>query len=442
MSKWLRVFGVLSALTVGTVACAGGSPAGSSTTACSTSSASGHVTVTAWYHGSTTSEPGLTMAKLAQAFNQSQSNITVNFVGQAEATYNTTVKAAAASHGLPDLLDFDGPNLYNYAWSKNLIPMGNCISAPVRADLTPANVDQGTYVGKLYGLGYYEGSQGVFVRKSVLQKNGIRIPTGPQDAWTADEFTAALQTLKKAGYAHPIDLKMNYGVGEWYTWGFSPIIQSAGADLINRSNYQKATGTLDSPDAVKALTIFQSWFKAGYVDPNDDDAAFVKGRSPISWVGPWVYAGYSQAVGSDLGIVPLPNFGHGSKAGNGGWMWGITSQAKDPAAVAAFINYMLSPDHALIWPNAGNQGSPVKSVSSQSPLYGANGPLKLIAQVLDEGYTVTRPQTPAYPTITDQFARAIKAIADGADVQSTLTKAAAAIDTDIQDNNGYPVPSS
>ncbi len=114
-------------------------------------------------------------------------------------------------------------------------------------------------------------------------------------------------------------MKINYGIGEWYTWGFSPILQSAGADLINRSNYQTATGTLNSDAAVKALTTVQSWFKAGYVDPNDDDASFLKGRTPISWVGPWVYDPYAQAAGKDLAIVPLPNFGNGSKAGNGSW---------------------------------------------------------------------------------------------------------------------------
>src|SRR6266581_3243800 len=375
-----RLIGVAAILALaGSVACVGGSTNGNTATGCSGSSAqTGHTTVTAWYHGSLTVQPGLTMAKLADDFNKSQSNVTVNFVAQAEATYSTTVKAAAASGGLPDLLDFDGPNLYNYAWSKDLIPMDNCLSSGVKADLTPANVQQGTYAGKLYGVGYYEGSQGVFVRRSVLQKNGIRIPAGPQDAWTAAEFTSALQTLQKAGFAHPLDMKINYGIGEWYTWGFSPILQSAGADLINRSNYQTATGTLNSDAAVKAL--------------------------------------------------------------NGSWQWGITKQAKNPAAVAAFINYMLSPDHALIWANAGEQGSPVKSVASESSLYGPSGPLSLITQVLDGGFTVTRPQTPAYPTITDQFARAFKAIADGGDVKTALTAAATAIDQDIKDNSGYPAP--
>src|SRR5258708_14003918 len=101
---------------------------------------------------------------------------------------------------------------------------------------------------------------------------------------------------------------------------------------------------------------------------------------------------------------------------------------------------MVRLDHGLIWANAGERGSPVKSVARESTLYGPSGRLNLITQVLDGGFTVTRPQTPAYPTITDQFARAFKAIADGGDVKTALTAAATAIDQDIKDNSGYPAP--
>lgn len=428
---------------VALTACSGGGsgPTGAANGPSCDGKVDGHVSITAWFHSSTrTPGQGTAMATLVDDFNKSQSSVTVQLAGQAEADYNSTVKAAASSGDLPDLLDFDGPALYNYAWSKDLIPLDGCISSKLRADLLPANIEQGTYAGKLYGVGYYEGSLGIFARRSILEKNGIRIPAGAKDAWTVDEFSAALETLKKAGFAHPLDLKMNYGVGEWFTFGFSPVVQSAGADLIDRSNYQKATGVLNSDAAVKALSTVQSWFKAEYVDPNDDDTAFIKGRSPLSWVGGWVYPAYSKAVGDDLIAVPLPDFGGGTKSGNGSWQWGITKQAKDPDAVAAFIEYMLSPDHALQWPNAVGQGSPIKSVASQSKLYGPGGGLHLYTQLLDGDYTVTRPQTPAYPTITSQFARAFKAIADGGDVREALTSAATTIDQDIRDNDGYPAP--
>ena len=67
-----------------------------------------------------------------------------------------------------------------------------------------------------------------------------------------------------------LDLKLNYP-GEWFTYAFSPLLQSAGADLIDRSDYQKATNTLNSPAAVTAMAHLQSWLKSGYVDANVDD---------------------------------------------------------------------------------------------------------------------------------------------------------------------------
>ena len=43
-----------------------------------------------------------------------------------------------------------------------------------------------------------------------------------------------LQALPEVEYA--IDLKMNYGAGEGFTYGFSPIVQSFGGDLIDRTD--------------------------------------------------------------------------------------------------------------------------------------------------------------------------------------------------------------
>ena len=71
----------------------------------------------------------------------------------------------------------------------------------------------------------------------------------------------------------------------WWAYGFSPIVESAGGDLINRQDFQSAAGVLNSDASVKALTTFQSWFKDGLVDLNEDDNAFKSGRSAISWVG-------------------------------------------------------------------------------------------------------------------------------------------------------------
>jgi hypothetical protein len=57
-----------------------------------------------------------------------------------------------------------------------------------------------------------------------LRKIGARIPAGPDDAWTAAEFTDILHRLRRAGYRRPLDLKLNYlaSTPEWPAYGFLP----------------------------------------------------------------------------------------------------------------------------------------------------------------------------------------------------------------------------
>ena len=89
---------------------------------------------------------------------------------------------------------------------------------------------------------------GLYIRPSILHRVGARIPRGVADAWTAGEFTGILHRLQRAGYRQPLDLQVNSGtlaaVPEWLTYGFAPVVWSAGGDLIDRSTYRTAQGVL------------------------------------------------------------------------------------------------------------------------------------------------------------------------------------------------------
>ncbi len=435
MRRWALPLVLITLLSA---ACTGGGGTNSTSTAgCTGKVSGGPVAVKAWYHSGTGVERD-TLQSQVDAFNASQSAVKVQLVLLPEGNYNDQVKAAAASGGLPDILDFDGPFLYNYAWNRNLISLDSCISASLKANILPSLVSQGTYANHMYGVGTLDSGLGLYTRKSLLTKNGIRIPSGPQDAWTADEFTQLLKTLQAAGFKKPLDLKLNYGQTEWYTYGFSPIIQSAGADLIDRNKYQSANGVLNSQAAVQSLTVFQSWFKQGFVDFNEDDGAFIKGRSAISWVGHWMFADYRKAFGDDLVILPLPNFGKGSKTGMGSWQWGITSTAKNVDAAWAFMNFLLQDKQEIQFTTADGAVPGTKSAIAGSPSFARGGPEYVYVQQL-LSTAVPRPQTPAYPTITVAFRKAIGDIINGGDVKAALDQAVQAIDTDIKDNDGYPV---
>jgi multiple sugar transport system substrate-binding protein len=396
-----------------------------------------------WAHAGQAAERQV-LEQQIKRFNDSQKTTQVELTFVPEGSYNSQVQAAALSKDLPDVLEFDGPFVYNYVWQQNLVPMNKLMSPTVRQDLLPSIIQQGTYQGKLYSVGTFDSGLGLYGRRSKLQAAGVRIPVSNKDAWTIKEFNQALAALAKRDPDQQVlDIKLNYK-GEWATYGFSPMLQSAGGDLIQRNNYQTAAGSLNSPQSIAALQSVQNWIQQGYVDPNIDDAAFTSGRVPLSWVGHWVYKDYAKAVGKDLVVLPLPNFGQGSKTAQGSWNWGITTNCSNQEcqqSAMKFLEFLLQPQEVLAMANVNGAVPGTKRAIAQSQLYKPQGALHLFADQLLAGKTVPRPQTPAYPVITSAFQEAFANIRNGRSVKTALDKATTTINLDLQDNQNYPQPS-
>ncbi|MEM9564802.1 MAG: sugar ABC transporter substrate-binding protein [Actinomycetota bacterium] len=398
------------------------------------------VTVSMWWHTGTPEEMEATDAAV-DAFNSSRTDIQIDKTDIPGGAYTDQVNAAALSGDLPCVLDFDGPFVYNFAWSDFLIPIDSYVSDELRNDFLPSILDQGTYNGELYSLGQFDSGLGLYANKAYLGAAGVRIPTF-DDPWDLAEFEGALEALAELPEVEfPLDLKINYGQGEWFTYGFSPILQSFGGDLIDRGDYQSASGTLDGAASVQAMETFQGWFENGWADPAPpgDDSFYGSKTSAISFVGHWMWGQHSEALGDDLLVLPMPNFGGDAVTGMGSWNYGISSSCENPDAAWEVLEHLVSPDEILAM-TAGNGAVPSRfSALEQSELYQAGGPLEVFALQLSEGRGVPRPIFPGYATITEEFAQVVADVIAGADVQAELTDAAAAIDQNIADNGGYPI---
>ena len=145
---------------------------------------------------------------------------------------------------------------------------------------------QNTYIGddQLYALSMFDSGLGIYGNRSLLEEAGVRIPTDIDDAWSAEEFDEVLAQLAETDPdGKPLDLKENYGA-PYSSYAFLPIVNSTGTEVVVDN---RAEGNLNSAPVVDALRQFASWRR--YVDPDTDDAAFVQGRTALSWVGHWVY---------------------------------------------------------------------------------------------------------------------------------------------------------
>lgn len=395
--------------------------------------------ITVWRHSGKPEEQD-NIKKQIEAFNSSNSDIEIKYEALPEGAYNDQVNAAALSKDLPDIFMLDGPNMSNYAWAGYLTPLDDYITDELKNDLLPSIVAQGTYNGKLYALGTFDSGLAIWGNKAYLEKAGVRIPKNVEDAWTLDEFNDALeklQGLEEVKYA--IDFKINYGQGEWFTYGFSPILQSFGGDLINRDTLA-AEGSINGTKSVEALKWFQSLFEKGYANAtqaSDDDFYGSEKSTALSFVGHWMTVPHKEALGDNLILIPMPKFGEKVVTGMGSWAWAISSQSKNPDAAWKVLEHLTSKENIKATSIATGAVPARKSVLGELEDYTQGGLLYIYREQLEGGYALERPTTPAYPNITTNFAEAVNNIINGSDVKEQLDKAAVKIDQDIKDNNNY-----
>jgi len=403
------------------------------------------VEIDLWFHSGRGEERNVLQDQV-ERFNAMQDLIYVNAIQLPEGSYNEQVQAAALANDLPDLLDLDGPYMTNYAWAQYIRPLDPYMSDALKNDLLPSIIKQGTYQGDLYALGTFDSGLGIWGNKAYLEKIGARIPKSVEDAWTKEEFMDILEKLKALPEVeYPLDLMFAYGPGEWFAYGFSPIFQAFGADLINRETFMSAEGVLNGPEAVEAGKWFRSLIEKDYVNLSPaNDAALLDGTGALAWCGHWYYNAGKEALGDDLVLLPMPKLGPkdskygGQATGSGSWCWGVTTNSDHPYAAWTFLRFIMRPEEILMMSNANGAVPARFSAVEMSELYKEGGPLSLFVEQADK-IAVERPVTPAYPVISLEFSRALQDIANGANVKDALDRAVSEIEWDIEDNAGYPV---
>jgi multiple sugar transport system substrate-binding protein len=397
-------------------------------------------TLIAWTHEDAGSREFDILKKAAESFNRRQHAYKIELVSSLRRDYEAWVQREASTGTLPCVVEFDGPRLAEMAWSQYLQPIDRFVPPEMLRDFLPSIVEQGTYQGRLYSLGQFDSGVGIWGNRRYLQAAGVRIPT-LESPWNLAEFEdalARLATLKEVEY--PINFSIYVRHHEFYAYGYSPILQSFGGDLIDRRDYRTARGVLDGPASVQAMKHFQKWVQMGWTKVvSDRQNDFTSGKTALSWRGHWGYPPYYKALGKDLVLMPLPDFGRGVKTGMGSLAWGISSTCREPEGAWAFIAHLLSAKEIVRMTNVNAAMPARRSALAQSPLYGPGGPLTFFVRQLEAG-GIPRPPTPVYGTISKVFAEAVGNIVAGADVQTELSQAADIVDRTIAANRGYPYP--
>ena len=438
-TRSLSIAAMVGALALTLAACGGDD---SSSTSVPEGPATGEISV--WVHGGATDAEKKAAQDAVKDFNASQADITakLQFIPDQQKVISATDPAE-----LGDVVEADGEAMSANVYAGKLQPLEGLVAQETLDNQNVSVAAQNTYGGdgKRYMVSMFDSGLALYGNKQLLDAAGVKYPTTWDAAWTPEQFTAALEALAaKDADKKVLDVKENYGLAGYSSYAMLPIVNSAGHLVLEDG---KAEGALDNDAVVTAMTTVASWKK--FTDANADDKAFTTKRVALSWVGHWVYNDYKKALGNNLVVIPLPNFGAGAKTGQGSLAWGISKGSDNPRAAAVFLDFLMKDEQVKAMTDANGAPPGTKTVMASSTLYAPGGALELYSTALQNScgdgaptadcIAVPRTISPGWPTIGAKFGEAFTNIWNGSDPKSELSKAAKAIDQDFADNDGFAV---
>ena len=229
-------------------------------------------------------EVGKFEKQIIAAFNEKHPEITVNlemltFDGGPE-----KLNVAIATKTAPDVI-YDAPGrIIDWAKKDLLAPIDDMFTDEIKADITPAIVEQSSVDGTMYMYPFNTGPFTMAVNKTLFEEIGALdlLPLDSEDrTWTVAEFEAALKAVKeKAPDVIPVGFYAKSQAGDQGTRGF--LTNLAGSTFLNDTNDGIA---LNNEGGVAALEWIMNASKEGLLAPgaasmaaSDHNDLFLQGK--------------------------------------------------------------------------------------------------------------------------------------------------------------------
>lgn len=371
---------------------------------------------------------------VVSAFNEDTSDFSVelHYLTNDDAPIRDKLLQTFVSGEAPDLITLDGPDVPYWVYMKTLLPLDEFLDLDFRDSFLKEIIQQGSYNGHLYHLGYTESSLCLLYNKELFKSLGIHAPSSIEEAWSWHELTEVCQTLKeKTSYQYPLLMDSGRGIstrsGEWICYTGLSIIKQNHGEIFNK-DMTKTSGYINGTAAVDAMKWAGELFYKYHYTHTEPISETLPEDFAMSLSLPSVYF-QNFKKNNNLGIIPLPH-GITSASPHGSWGICITRQTKHPELCARFIKYIFSIKNQI---KLGKYtGIPVlneiyevmESFSSAS-----NHSNILLNQLQKTSFT--RPQTPAYPFFSSHFALAFSNICNGSDAQIELDRLADMVDNHL-----------
>jgi multiple sugar transport system substrate-binding protein len=285
---------------------------------------------------------GAMLDSLADAFMEQYPNVTVNVTPVAWDQAVTKLQAGIAGGEVPDVSQMGTDMMGQFAKTGAL--------EAVPSSIDPSQYFEGAWNtnvvdGTAYGVPWYVETRLLYYRTDIAEQAGV---TAAPANW--QELKDAATKMKSAGGA-----EWGIALGTKNSQEYLPFVWSNGGDVMA----DDGTFTLDSPEAVEALTFYDSFFEEGLTAKSvpegfDITPAFVSGTHPMFFSGPWHLGLIKDAGGADIegkwAIAPMP--GKDSAPGTsfvGGSNFVVFKDAPNKDAAWAWIDFVSRPETQVAW---------------------------------------------------------------------------------------------
>lgn len=359
------------------------------------------------------------------------------------------IQTAVAAGDPPDIfMSQDAAFVASYVFNDIVLPMSDYLTQEYIDDIVPATRNLQSVDGQLYMMPWEQQVMGFYFNRDMFDAAGIATPPETDDltaGWTWDqayEAWKALTVIPEGGEPTVYGLgPSTFGAGGpgsnyWFEGVFFRSFGDPNAPKDSTlyktwaaisDDGLTATGYVDTPEAIEAMTFYQKLFTEGLTPKVGIPNAFqdkVAASQLLTDIGVSRY----ETVDFNWGTTIVPRgrtlFSHGSAAG-----FVVSNTTEHPAEAMAFLAYIHNDANRLLWADARGSIPARISLFELMPRY-EEYPRSMLKQIILE-HAYAPPQTPGYSEYKSIMDQAIKDIALGADPAETLHDAAQRIDQEL-----------
>jgi multiple sugar transport system substrate-binding protein len=354
-----------------------------------------------------------------------------------------------AAGDVPDLMMGRGDFVQAYVFNSLVTDLSQYLNDDFIADITPAVRSQQTVDGKLYAWPWETNNSILYFNKDIWGPTGVPMPPETTDinaGWTWEQFGDAwgqlAQKLNTAATANVYPLAAseygNGGPGSNY-WYESIYIRSNGDPKAaqDSSLYKtyagvspdgvKATGYVDTPEAIKGMTFYQNLFSNKLTPSVAQARMFEDGKAATRFAGLGSFLRWTNPdtlLTFKWGATPTPR-GNIVVTSTTGDSPIVMAKAKHPVEAAALMTFATNDKNRLTWHKIW--GNPPARTSLFTKMGYSDPILQLSVNSINEtGYPP--PITPGYLEYFSAMNTAVKDIGLGAPVEARLHQVATEID--------------